>query len=48
MSQPLSQLKAEFFKALGHPVRIRVLELLAGLTTPGVVRPRRDVAPGGG
>ena len=28
MSQPLYQLKAEFFKTLGHPVRIRVLELL--------------------
>ncbi len=29
MSQPLYQLKAEFFKTLGHPVRIRVLELLS-------------------
>ncbi len=28
-SQPLYQLKAEFFKSLGHPVRIRVLELLS-------------------
>ncbi|MGK4580222.1 ArsR/SmtB family transcription factor [Kitasatospora sp. HPMI-4] len=26
---PLYQLKAEFFKTLGHPVRIRVLELLS-------------------
>jgi DNA-binding transcriptional ArsR family regulator len=25
----IPRLKAEFFKALGHPVRIRVLELLA-------------------
>ena len=25
---PLYQLKAEFFKTLGHPARIRVLELL--------------------
>jgi ArsR family transcriptional regulator, arsenate/arsenite/antimonite-responsive transcriptional repressor len=25
---PLYQLKAEFFRTLGHPVRIRVLELL--------------------
>jgi ArsR family transcriptional regulator len=25
---PLYQLKADFFKTLGHPVRIRVLELL--------------------
>ncbi len=29
VSAPLYQLKAEFFKTLGHPVRIRVLELLA-------------------
>ncbi|MFD8595449.1 ArsR/SmtB family transcription factor [Kitasatospora sp. NPDC059646] len=28
-SVPLYQLKAEFFKTLGHPVRIRVLELLS-------------------
>ena len=29
MSKPLYQAKAEFFKALGHPARIRVLELLS-------------------
>lgn len=28
VTTPLYQLKAEFFKTLGHPVRIRVLELL--------------------
>ncbi|MEU6609489.1 transcriptional regulator, partial [Streptomyces shenzhenensis] len=28
MTTPLYQLKAEFFKTLGHPARIRVLELL--------------------
>ncbi len=28
-SRPLYQAKAEFFKTLGHPARIRVLELLA-------------------
>lgn len=28
-SQPLYKLKAEFFKTLGHPARIRILELLA-------------------
>jgi len=28
MSTPLYQLKAEFFKTLGHPARIRALELL--------------------
>ena len=29
MGAPLYQVKAEFFKALGHPARIRVLELLS-------------------
>ena len=29
MSTPLYQMKAEFFKTLGHPARIRVLELLS-------------------
>lgn len=29
LDPPLYQLKAEFFKTLGHPVRIRVLELLS-------------------
>ncbi|WP_353940387.1 metalloregulator ArsR/SmtB family transcription factor [Streptomyces sp. HUAS MG91] len=28
MQAPLYQVKAEFFRMLGHPVRIRVLELL--------------------
>lgn len=28
MSAPLYQVKAEFFRTLGHPARIRVLELL--------------------
>ena len=28
-SEPLYKVKAEFFKTLGHPARIRVLELLA-------------------
>ena len=27
---PLQAFKAEFFKALGHPVRIRILEVLVG------------------
>jgi DNA-binding transcriptional ArsR family regulator len=26
---PLYELKAEFFKSMGHPVRVRILELLA-------------------
>lgn len=29
MSVPIHQLKAEFFKTLGHPARIRVLEVLS-------------------
>lgn len=29
MTTPLHQLKAEFFKTLGHPARIRALELLS-------------------
>lgn len=29
MSKPLYELKAEFFRTLGHPARIRVLELLS-------------------
>ncbi|MEU6585719.1 metalloregulator ArsR/SmtB family transcription factor [Nocardia sp. NPDC046763] len=29
MQRPLYQMKADFFKTLGHPVRIRVLELLS-------------------
>jgi DNA-binding transcriptional ArsR family regulator len=28
MSQPLHRFKAELFKTLGHPLRIRILELL--------------------
>jgi ArsR family transcriptional regulator len=31
---PLYQAKAEFFRTLGHPVRIRVLELLAAGDKP--------------
>jgi ArsR family transcriptional regulator len=29
VSTPLYQAKAEFFKTLGHPARIRILELLS-------------------
>ncbi|NGO41766.1 winged helix-turn-helix transcriptional regulator [Streptomyces sp. YC419] len=35
MSVPLYQAKAEFFRMLGHPVRIRVLELLQDGPMPG-------------
>lgn len=34
MSVPLYQAKAEFFRMLGHPVRIRVLELLTEKPQP--------------
>lgn len=34
MSLPVCQVKAEFFRTLGHPVRIRVLELLQGGPKP--------------
>ncbi|GAA3192786.1 MULTISPECIES: ArsR/SmtB family transcription factor [Streptomyces] len=34
MLVPLYQAKAEFFRMLGHPVRIRVLELLQGGPMP--------------
>ncbi|WP_083977279.1 ArsR/SmtB family transcription factor [Kitasatospora azatica] len=34
MQLPLYQVKAEFFRLLGHPVRIRVLELLQGGPLP--------------
>jgi ArsR family transcriptional regulator len=30
VTRPIYQVKAEFFKTLGHPARIRVLELLRG------------------
>ncbi|MGQ0833076.1 MAG: ArsR/SmtB family transcription factor, partial [Microthrixaceae bacterium] len=29
LSLPVSEVKAELFKALGHPARIRVLEVLS-------------------
>lgn len=30
MAKPIYEVKAQFFKTLGHPARIRVLEILAG------------------
>lgn len=30
LARPISEIKAELFKALAHPARIRVLEVLAG------------------
>lgn len=34
MTAPIYQVKAEFFRTLGHPARIRVLELLQGGERP--------------
>ncbi|HTQ21093.1 lsr2/espR transcriptional regulator [Mycobacterium sp.] len=40
MTEPLYKVKAEFFKTLGHPARIRVLELLVeGDKTVGELLP---------
>ncbi|MFD8482101.1 ArsR/SmtB family transcription factor [Kitasatospora sp. NPDC059673] len=46
MPVPLYQAKADFFRMLGHPVRIRVLELLqAGPTPVRELLPELDVEP---
>lgn len=38
--RPLYQVKAEFFKALGHPARIRILEVLSdGERSVGDIQP---------
>ena len=46
MSAPLYQLKAEFFKTLGHPARIRVLEVLRdGECSVGELIPAVGIEP---
>jgi ArsR family transcriptional regulator len=46
VSTPLYQLKAEFFKTLGHPARIRVLELLSERDhTVGEMLPEVGIEP---
>ena len=41
MERPVYQLKAEFFKTLGHPARIRILEILReGEHTVGELVPK--------
>ena len=41
MAPPVYQLKAEFFKTLGHPARIRILEVLRdGEHTVGALVPK--------
>jgi ArsR family transcriptional regulator len=40
LSRPISEIKAELFKALGHPARVRVLEVLAeGERSVGELQP---------
>jgi ArsR family transcriptional regulator len=40
LSRPLSEVKAELFKAMAHPARVRVLEVLAtGEHTVGALQP---------
>ncbi len=40
LSRPLSEIKAELFKALGHPARVRALEVLAeGELSVGELQP---------
>jgi DNA-binding transcriptional ArsR family regulator len=40
LSQPIAELKAELFKALAHPARIRILEVLAeGERSVGELQP---------
>lgn len=41
--RPLNEVKAEFFKGLAHPVRIRVLELLALRGEQGVTALLTDI-----
>jgi ArsR family transcriptional regulator len=46
LSRPISELKAELFKALAHPARVRVLELLSeGEQTVGEMQPLVGVEP---
>src|SRR2546423_8584428 len=40
LSQPISEIKAELFKSLGHPARIRILEqLVDGERSVGELQP---------
>ncbi|MGQ0678298.1 MAG: ArsR/SmtB family transcription factor [Actinomycetota bacterium] len=46
MKRPISEVKAEFFKALSHPARIRVLELLRdGRLSVGELIPQVGLEP---
>lgn len=47
-SHPIYQLKADFFRLLGHPVRVRVLELLRdGEQTVGELQAALELDSGG-
>jgi DNA-binding transcriptional ArsR family regulator len=46
LNQPLHQFKAEFFKALGHPARIKILEFLrGGERTVGEIQAFLEIEP---
>src|SRR5260370_31934342 len=46
VTQPIYQVKAEFFKTLGHPARIRVLEVLRdGECSVGELIPAVGIEP---
>jgi len=46
LNQPLQRFKAEFFKALAHPVRVTILELLRqGELTVGDLQERLAIDP---
>ena len=46
LSQPVSEVKAELFKALAHPARIRALELLVdGERSVGEMQPLVGIEP---
>ena len=46
--QPIYRLKADFFKLLGHPARVRILELLRdGERTVGDLQAELDLDSGG-
>jgi DNA-binding transcriptional ArsR family regulator len=46
LSRPISELKAELFKALAHPARVRILELLSeGEKTVGEMQPLVGLEP---
>ena len=46
LSRPISELKADLFKALGHPARVRVLEVLSeGDRTVGEMQPLVGLEP---